>query len=248
MSDSAVAGVQPFALGGKPEQADGTDVLAGLAADAAGGHPQAINDLLARIQPKVVRYCRARVGRTHCAYASADDVAQEALLGLVHSLPRYQASGSSILAFAYGIASRKVADFYRKRAADRDRLVAEFPDTPSTDSGPDSAVLTAETSVEIAQLLAVLTPQQHEILSLRIVVGLSVEETAQAVSSTPGAVRVAQHRALKRLRDYLDSANDSWQDMRGLRGSRSRDASHGRGRAVSPREPDSLPPNHPRSA
>ena len=38
---------------------------------------------------------------------------------------------------------------------------------------------------------------------LRIAVGLSAEETAQVVRSTPGAVRVTQHRALNRLRGML---------------------------------------------
>jgi RNA polymerase sigma-70 factor (ECF subfamily) len=40
---------------------------------------------------------------------------------------------------------------------------------------------------------------------LRVVVGLSAEETAEAVGSTPGAVRVAQHRALARLRRTLSA-------------------------------------------
>jgi RNA polymerase sigma-70 factor (ECF subfamily) len=48
-----------------------------------------------------------------------------------------------------------------------------------------------------------LPPKQREILVLRVVVGLSAEETADAVNSTPGAVRVAQHRALSRLRKAL---------------------------------------------
>ena len=38
---------------------------------------------------------------------------------------------------------------------------------------------------------------------LRIAVGLSAEETAQVVGSTPGAVRVTQHRALNRLRGVI---------------------------------------------
>ena len=45
--------------------------------------------------------------------------------------------------------------------------------------------------------------KQREILVLRVVVGLSAEETAEAVGSTPGAVRVAQHRALARLRKSM---------------------------------------------
>jgi len=36
-----------------------------------------------------------------------------------------------------------------------------------------------------------------------VVVGLTAEETAAAVGSTPGAVRVAQHRALNKLRERM---------------------------------------------
>ncbi|MEU9690166.1 sigma factor-like helix-turn-helix DNA-binding protein, partial [Amycolatopsis japonica] len=55
----------------------------------------------------------------------------------------------------------------------------------------------------MSQLLRVLPDKQREIVVLRVVVGLSAEETAEAVGSTPGAVRVAQHRALARLRKVL---------------------------------------------
>ena len=54
-------------------------------------------------------------------------------------------------------------------------------------------------------LLQVLPDKQREIVLLRVVVGLSAEETAEAVGSTPGAVRVAQHRALARLRKTLSA-------------------------------------------
>ena len=60
-----------------------------------------------------------------------------------------------------------------------------------------------ELSEQMAQLLRILPAKQREILLLRVVVGLSAEETADAVGSTPGAVRVAQHRALARLRKTL---------------------------------------------
>lgn len=55
------------------------------------------------------------------------------------------------------------------------------------------------------ELLQVLPDKQREIVLLRVVVGLSAEETAEAVGSTPGAVRVAQHRALARLRRTLSA-------------------------------------------
>jgi RNA polymerase sigma-70 factor (ECF subfamily) len=55
----------------------------------------------------------------------------------------------------------------------------------------------------MSRLLGVLPDKQREILILRVVNGLSAEETAEAVGSTPGAVRVAQHRALARLRKAI---------------------------------------------
>ena len=63
--------------------------------------------------------------------------------------------------------------------------------------------INADASARMDQLLSVLPEKQREILVLRIVVGLSAEETADAVGSTPGAVRVAQHRALTRLKSEI---------------------------------------------
>jgi DNA-directed RNA polymerase specialized sigma24 family protein len=63
--------------------------------------------------------------------------------------------------------------------------------------------MNGEFAGRMARLLESVSDKQREILHLRVVVGLSVEETAEAVGSSPGAVRVAQHRALNRLRELL---------------------------------------------
>jgi RNA polymerase sigma-70 factor (ECF subfamily) len=63
--------------------------------------------------------------------------------------------------------------------------------------------MNGELTGRMARLMTMLPVKQREILVLRIVVGLSAEETADAVGSTPGAIRVAQHRALNRLRKAL---------------------------------------------
>ena len=55
----------------------------------------------------------------------------------------------------------------------------------------------------VEALLSDLTDDQREVLLLRVVAGLSVEETAQAVGRPAGAVRALQHRALARLRSVL---------------------------------------------
>ena len=49
-------------------------------------------------------------------------------------------------------------------------------------------------------LLARLPAHLRELLILRVVTGLSAEETGNVLGMSAGAVRVAQHRALARLR------------------------------------------------
>jgi RNA polymerase sigma-70 factor (ECF subfamily) len=81
--------------------------------------------------------------------------------------------------------------------------VAELPDVPVAANDPEQHALTAERSAALGALLAHLTPRQREVLVLRVAVGLSAEEAAQAIGSTAGTVRVTQHRALNRLRRLL---------------------------------------------
>jgi RNA polymerase sigma-70 factor (ECF subfamily) len=73
----------------------------------------------------------------------------------------------------------------------------------SAEAGPEQAALDADSMTRMSALLEILPDKQRDILILRVVVGLSAEETAQAVGSTAGAVRVAQHRALARLKSAI---------------------------------------------
>lgn len=170
---------------------------------AIGGDRASMERLLRVIQPLVLRYCRARVGRQERTFASADDVAQEVCFAVLTALPSYKDQGRPFLAFVYGIAAHKVADSHRFAARNRSEPMAEVPDTPDLDENPEARALQGELADKMDQLMAQLAPKQREILRLRVVVGMSAEETAELVGSTPGAVRVAQHRALSRLRKML---------------------------------------------
>ena len=179
------------------------DVPDELVAAAMAGDHEAVGRLLAIIRPVVVRYCRARLGRTDRASASADDVAQEVCLAVLTALPSYRVQGRPFLAFVYGIAAHKVIDAHRAVTRNRSEPVADLPDAVEFADGPEQSALRVELSSEMGRLLDQLPDKQREILVLRVVVGLSAEETAEAVGSTPGAVRVAQHRALARLRKSM---------------------------------------------
>lgn len=174
-----------------------------LVADAVCGDRRARDLLLGQIHPFVLRYCRARLGRQESVVGSADDVAQEVCLAVVRALPSYSLKGLSFRAFVYGIASHKVTDAFRTLGRNRTDSVSEVPDAPCRGDEPESRLLAWELNGQVCRLLEILTPRQREVLVLRLAVGLSAEETAVAVNSTPGAVRVTQHRALNRLRAAL---------------------------------------------
>ena len=186
-----------------PDVTDGRLLIDTLVAGAVNGCARARDDLLALIHPLVLKYCRARLGRQESLMGSADDVAQDVCMAVVSALPNYQLKGLSFRAFVYGIAAHKVTDAFRAIGRNRTEPVAEIPDVPVAVDGPEPRVLAAEMSARLGALLDHLTPRQREVLVLRLAVGLTAEETALAVRSTPGAVRVTQHRALGRLRRLL---------------------------------------------
>lgn len=175
-------------------------------AEAVAGSRDALREVVETIRPIVVRYVRARVGTAERSGLSADDVAQEVCMAAIQALPRYQDQGRPFLAFVYGIASHKVADAHRAAARNKSDPTDVVPERFSLDAGPEQMALQSDSASRMSKLLALLPEKQREILNLRIVVGLSAEETAEAVGSTPGAVRVAQHRALARLKSEIAGA------------------------------------------
>jgi RNA polymerase sigma-70 factor, ECF subfamily len=180
--------------------------LRDLTALAARGEATAIESLLEQIRPMVVRYCRARLVQISGHYHVADDVAQEVCMAVLSALPRYRDMGRPFASFVFGIASHKVADAMRNAA----RLAIpteDLPDGPDSGPGPEETVVAFIEAERARALLARLPENQRELLVLRVVSGMSAEETGHALGMSPGAVRVAQHRALARLRAI---ARDEW--------------------------------------
>lgn len=166
---------------------------------AVSGQPDAIESLLEQVRPMVVRYCRARLGRISGHYHIADDVAQEVCIAVLSALPRYRDMGRPFASFVFGIASHKVADAVR--SATRSAVPTEdLPDGPDEHPGPEEMAVAYIEAQRARDLLAKLPGHLRELLILRVVAGLSAEETGNVLGMSAGAVRVAQHRALARLR------------------------------------------------
>ena len=178
---------------------DAANELGWLAARAVEGDAQATESLLGAVHRMVHRYCRARLSRYPGAEHAADDVAQEVCIAVLSALPRYRDEGKPFEAFVYRIAANKVAD--NQRASFRQpQPQAELPEVVDLTDGPETLALRASDAAQARALLDVLPDTLRELMVLRIAVGLTADETGRALDMKPGAVRVAQHRALAKLR------------------------------------------------
>lgn len=162
---------------------------------ARAGEPAGFDALVRHLDARLVGFARAR---------GADDpegLADDALVQMCRSIGTFDGNLAQLRAWVFTIARNRIID-ERRRAG---RRVDARPTDPS--QLPDAAGMDAEVDPEqrerVVALLADLTDDQREIIVLRIVVGLSVEETASVVGRRPGAVRALQHRALRTLRTQL---------------------------------------------
>lgn len=176
---------------------------------AAQRDPTATTALLADLRPRLVRYCRARLGRIGGAYTTADDVAQEVCLAVLRSLPRYREQGSPFAAFVYAIAANKVADAQRAAVRDSAVTITDAPlERPDAAPGPEQQAVATDLARRLSVLLHRLPDLQREIVVLRVAAGLTADEVGTIVGMSAAAVRVAQSRALARLRTLAGDTLD----------------------------------------
>ncbi|APT84093.1 sigma-70 family RNA polymerase sigma factor [Corynebacterium aquilae] len=170
---------------------------------AAAGDKVACQRIMEIIHPQVLRYARTRLSSGK--HPTAEDVAQEVCLAVAQAIGNYRDQGRPFMAFVYGIASNKVADAHRFQGRDKASPTDEVPETSEEHHTPEEFALVSDGSNRVRALLDSLSDKARDIIILRVFEGRSAEETAAIVGSTPGAVRVAQHRALATLRKNLEN-------------------------------------------
>jgi RNA polymerase sigma-70 factor (ECF subfamily) len=158
------------------------------------GADWAVAELWRDLHPRLLAYFRA--GEP----AAAEDLAADTWLDVARSLHRFEGGEQDFRRFAFTIARRRLADHRRRRFRRRTEPVASdtLADRPGTDDPAASALGRAALGV-----IGRLPPEQAEVVLLRVVAGLSADEVGAIVGKSPGAVRVIQHRALKRLAELL---------------------------------------------
>lgn len=154
----------------------------------------------------VYGYCYHRLGSREAAEDATSLIFAKALI----SLPAQR--GSSFRGWLFGIAHHVIADALRARRLDESLDAA----TAIVDASlsPEALALVDEDQRRLHQLLAQLPPDQRHIVELRLV-GLTSAEIARALGRTRGAIDVAYHRALVRLRTLVGGAAAAQEEHRG---------------------------------
>lgn len=163
-----------------------------------------IEDAVRAVEPEVRSYCRSRTGTLRDPARSVEEAVQDTLLALAAALERGDVEPGRHVAYACGIAKNKIVDLYRAAGRLRTRGFEEFDAEPVDDRADPAAAAERAWSAALAhELIATLPEKQRIVLWMRLIERRSAAEVAELLGTTPGAVRVMQHRSLQRLREEL---------------------------------------------
>lgn len=152
------------------------------------GDMSALDELIGRYYPEILRYCRA-----HAPESFGEDAAQETFLKAVRHLEAYVERGH-FRAWLYKIASNVCADFHR---ASEDS--GELEEIPRIDPGYERA----ELSADLAGALSALDEKQREIVELRYIQGLKLRECAEVLGVPLRTAQSRERAALRRLKKLM---------------------------------------------
>ena len=163
------------------------------------GQPWALSWLFRTYAGPVAGYVRAR------SPAEPDDLVSEIFAAALTSLARFSGGEADFRGWLFTIAQRRVVDDLRRRSR-RVETTAYEPDLDDrvVDSAEDRSLdaLGAQWARSVIERLA---PDQREVLLLRVLGDLTVEQVATALGKSPGAVKALQRRGLASARRILEA-------------------------------------------
>lgn len=163
------------------------------------GDPHAVEDLFRELQPRLLRFLRSQESR------AGDDLAAEVWLAVASGISRFEGDWSDFRAWIFAIARRRLADHRRTAVRRRTDVVeAEMFEHRQAGDMPENEVLDRMSGQQAAELIAsVLKGEQAEVLLLRVLADLDVDQVAAIMQRSPNWVRVTQHRAVRTLAKRL---------------------------------------------
>lgn len=177
-------------------------LLEDLLPAAQAGEAWALRALYDHLAPRVLAYLRTR------GAAEPEDLTSEVFLTVFPRLPTVTGGAAGLRTFTFSVAHARLVDDLRRRS--RRELPASYEpdaDPRTAPSSEDDALVGLQTE-RVQRLLQGLVPDQRDVLVLRILGDLTVEQVAEALGKSSGAVKQLQRRGLLALRRTLESESD----------------------------------------
>lgn len=134
--------------------------------------------------------------------ADPEDVLGEVFLNVARSLPNFSGDEEHLRRWVFTLAHHKIIDERRRRARRPQIVDTEVPEVPAP-ARPEPA------DPELVAALGQLTEDQREVILLRFIADLSIEEVASLTNRSSGAVRSLQHRAMAQMARTMRTADDA---------------------------------------
>jgi RNA polymerase sigma-70 factor (ECF subfamily) len=166
---------------------------------AQRGEVNAIGRLYDRHRESIFRYLWLRLDDRQLA----EDLTGDVFMRMLAALPRYRVQGLPFRAWLYRIAHNLLVDYFRKM--NRQATVPlDAVEKQGTEDDPDRTIEQTLLSERLQVALMRLEPTQCEVVILRFLAGLSLQETALTLGKTEAAIKALQHRGLSGLRRALE--------------------------------------------
>jgi RNA polymerase sigma-70 factor (ECF subfamily) len=163
------------------------------------GSEAAFTRLWRDCNPALLRYLRVM------APDVAEDVAADTWLRVIRGVARFSGDEQAWRAWLFTIARHMMIDQARRQSRRRAIPLDDRIELPVVGDVADAVLEHLATRAALAQV-AKLPAIQAEVIMLRVVAGLDTEAVARLTGRSPGAVRVAAHRGLRRLAQILAEA------------------------------------------
>ena len=147
-------------------------------------------DAYRALAPAVLGYLRAQRA------PDPDDLLGEVFLQVARDLHRFRGDADGLRRWVFSIAHNRLLDARRRQGRRPQTADHAVPDNPAPPP-PDPF------DPELVEALARLTPDQREVVVLRFVADLPLEDVARITRRRVGAVKALQHRGLEMLAKQL---------------------------------------------
>jgi RNA polymerase sigma-70 factor (ECF subfamily) len=149
------------------------------------------------LAPVVLGYLRARRA------SEPEDLTGEVFLQVVRDLPRFDGGEREFRAWVFVIVHHRLVDEGRRRTRRPAELVPEVSAETHSPEDVETQVLEGAAAERVRGILEQLPPDQRDVLLLRVLGDLTVDEVASVIGKSSGAVKALQRRGLAAVKVTL---------------------------------------------